>query len=54
MNDLAASAAKAAPPLSATVATLLGYGLQDWLVVITILYTILQAVFLIYDKLFRK
>jgi hypothetical protein len=54
MNDLAASAAKAAPPLSATVATLLGYGLQDWLVVITILYTILQTVFLIYDKLFRK
>lgn len=54
MNDLAASAAKAAPPLSATVATLLGYGLQDWLVVITIIYTILQTVFLIYDKCFRK
>lgn len=54
MNDLAASAAKAAPPLSATVATLLGYGLQDWLVLSTIVYTILQTVFLIYDKLFRK
>jgi hypothetical protein len=54
MNDLAASAAKVAPPLSATVATLLGYGLQDWLVVITIVYTILQTVFLVYEKLFRK
>jgi disulfide bond formation protein DsbB len=54
MNDLAASAVKAAPPISATVATLLGYGMQDWLVIITIIYTILQTVFLIYEKAFKK
>jgi hypothetical protein len=54
MNDLAASAAKVMPPVSISVATLLGLGLSDWLLVATIIYTVLQTIFLIRDKVFRK
>jgi hypothetical protein len=54
MNDLAASAAKAGPPIVMSAAALLGLSLSDWVLVVTIVYTVLQTIFLIRDKVFRK
>jgi hypothetical protein len=51
-NDIVASAVKVAPPVSVTGATLLGYPIADWALWATLLYTLLQIVFLLKDKLF--
>lgn len=41
---LAQDAGKASPPTAAVVAYLAGYTLADWLVVVTIAYTVLMFV----------
>lgn len=53
-SDLASSAAKTTPPVSAVIATFMGVPLADWVLVATLVYTCLQIVFLLRDKLFRR
>ena len=43
-NGLTMAAAKASPPLIVTGMTLAGIQLQDWLVMVTILYTVIQII----------
>lgn len=38
---------KAAPPLAVTGATAVGWGLQDWVLIATLIYTLLQIALLI-------
>lgn len=49
-----ADALKATPPVVITGMTLFGYPLQDWVLVATLIYTLLQIVFVIRDKVFRN
>lgn len=51
-KDVIASAAKAAPPVSIVGMHFLGYGISDWLIAVTLVYTILQVIVLIRDKIF--
>lgn len=53
-NDIVASAVKTAPPISVTGATLLGYPVAEWALWATLVYTVLQILFLLRDKLFRR
>jgi len=53
-NDVVASAAKASIPISVVGVHLVGYTLADWVLIFTLIYTVLQTVFLIRDKLFRR
>ena len=53
-NDIAASAAKSTPPISAVIANFLGVPLADWVLIATLVYTILQIAFLLRDKLFHR
>lgn len=52
-HDTLAEASKAAPPVTVGGLTLVGVPLSDWLIIATLLYTVLQIVFLIRDKLYR-
>ncbi|MPW16894.1 MULTISPECIES: hypothetical protein [Paraburkholderia] len=53
-SDVAASAAKSALPVSVAGMHWMGFQLSDWVMVTTILYTILQIIFLLKDRLFTK
>lgn len=53
-HDIIASAVKAAPPISVVSAHVMGVNLPTVLTVLTILYTSLQIIFLLRDKLFPK
>lgn len=53
-SDVVNSAVKAAPPVGVTAATLLGLQLSDWVMIATLVYTVLQMIFLLRDKLFGK
>jgi hypothetical protein len=53
-KDVVASAIKAAPPVSVVGMHFLGYGLAEWLVAVTLVYTILQVVVLLRDKVFSS
>jgi len=46
-SEYIAAATKASPPLAVTAATLGGMSLQDWVLIATLLYTLLQIVLLI-------
>lgn len=52
-HDTLAEASKAAPPVTVGGLTLVGVPLSDWLIIATLVYTVLQIVFLIRDKLYR-
>lgn len=41
---------KASPPISVTAMTLVGVSLQDWVIILTLVYTVLQIAFLLYGK----
>lgn len=41
------AAAKATPPIGVAGMVIMGYPIQDWLVAVTLLYTILQIILLI-------
>jgi len=51
-KDVVVSAVKAAPPVSMVGMHFLGYGIADWLIAVTLVYTILQVVVLLRDKIF--
>ena len=43
--------AKVAPPVVATGMTVAGYPLSDWLILLTIIYTVLQTIVLVRREL---
>lgn len=49
-SDIAASAVKSLPPVSVASATLLGYPMADWVMFLTIVYTVLQIFAIVRDK----
>lgn len=54
-TTVAAEAAKAAPPVAVSVAnTVFGLSLSDFLIAITIIYTVLQIYVLVMDRIIRK
>lgn len=53
-NDVAASAVKSTPPVSAVIATFIGVPLADWVLFATLVYTGLQIFVLVRDKFFRR
>ena len=44
-------AVRASPPVAVTGLQLGGVGLSDWLILLTIVYTVLQIGFLVYDRI---
>lgn len=48
-----AEISKATPPIAVGGLTLFGVGLSDWVLILTLIYTILQIGFLIRDKVWR-
>jgi hypothetical protein len=49
-HDLAAEAVKASPPLTVVGLSVAGVGLQDWVLLLTLIYTIIQIYLLVRDK----
>jgi hypothetical protein len=45
---------KASPPVAVTGISLAGVSLNEWVLIATLLYTILQISFLLYGKLIKK
>lgn len=52
-HDILAEGAKAAPTLAIGGLTLLGVGLADWVLIVTLIYTVAQLFFLLRDKWYR-
>lgn len=48
--EIVTEAARAAPAVTVTGLTLFGVSLADWVLILTLLYTVLQMFFLIRDK----
>lgn len=53
-TDTVVEATKAIPPLVVGGITLLGVGLSDWVLFLTIIYTAFQLYFLLRDKWWRQ
>lgn len=53
-SDLITEAAKAAPTVTVGGLTLFGVVLSDWVMILTIVYTLLQLFFLLRDKWWNK
>jgi hypothetical protein len=53
-QELAIEASKASPPVTVGSLAICGVPLPDILVVVTLLYTVLQAYFLLRDKWWRQ
>lgn len=45
---------RAAPPLSISTLSILGVPLQDWVIILTFVYTAFQLYFLLRDKWWRQ
>lgn len=52
-KELAASAVKATPPITITGLSLAGFTMQDWVLTATLIYTVLQILILVRDKVLR-
>ena len=52
-SDIVTEVAKAAPALTVGGLTLFGVGLADWVLLATLVYTVLQVGFLLRDKMYR-
>lgn len=52
-HDLVTEATKAAPVITVGSLTLFGVGLSDWVLLCTLVYTVMQIYFLIRDKWYR-
>ena len=52
-SDIVTEVAKAAPALTVGGLTLFGVGLADWVLIVTLVYTLLQVGFLLRDKMYR-
>ncbi|SKB61995.1 hypothetical protein [Sphingopyxis flava] len=53
ISEYASAATKSALPVGVSGAAALGFSLQDWVFIVTIIYTVLQIGVLIY-KFFKK
>ena len=53
-GDVAIAGVKITPPLAVTGAAVLDISLQDWVLIATLAYTVLQIGLLIYDRLKRR
>ena len=49
-KDIAASGVKAIPPITVTGLSLSGVTLQEWVLIATLVYTVLQILILVRDK----
>lgn len=47
-------AAKAIPPVTVGITTILGFTLSDWVLLLTIVYTGLQIFFLVRDRIRKR
>ena len=52
-HEILTEAIKASPALAVGGLTLFGIGLADWVLILTIIYTLLQLFFLLRDKWYR-
>lgn len=53
--SITTAVAKAAPPVAVTSANfILGFTLNDWVAIATLIYIVLQAFFLVKDRLRKK
>ena len=53
-SDIVTEAAKAAPTVTVGGLTLFGVVLSDWVMILTIIYTLFQLFFLLRDKWWNK
>lgn len=53
-NEIAGEITKAAPPVSVAGLGLAGVSLNEWVLIATLIYTILQIVWFVYSKFIRK
>jgi disulfide bond formation protein DsbB len=51
-TELAVEAVRISPPVAVTGLSLYGISLQDWVLVATLVYTVVSLVFLIRDKIY--
>jgi hypothetical protein len=52
-TELAVEAVRISPPVAVTGLSLYGVSLQDWVLVVTLIYTALSLIFLIRDMVYR-
>lgn len=52
-HELSLELTKATPTITVGGLTLFGVGLADWVLILTIIYTLLQLFFLLRDKWYR-
>ena len=52
-SEIVTEAAKAAPAITVGGLTLFGVGLADWVLLLTLVYTVLQITFLLRDKWYK-
>lgn len=52
-TELAASAAKVAPPVITTGLHIFGVPVAEWVMALTLVYTVLQIIILLRDKVFH-
>lgn len=53
-ESLTTAAAKATPPIAATGMQMMGYGLADWVLLATLIYTLLQIAILVHGWFKRR
>ena len=53
-HEMVSEALKSSPPVTVVSLALGGITLQDWVLIATLIYTLLQIGWLIYSKMLRK
>lgn len=53
-SELASAAGKASPPIAVASAAFAGYALQDWVMILTIVYTSIQIFLLVFRAIKGK
>lgn len=53
-NEYAGEITRAAPAVTVSGASLLGFSLNEWVLIATLIYTLLQMGWFIYSKFIRK
>lgn len=53
LPDSLVEVTKAVPPVAVTGVSLAGIGLSDWVLISTLIYTVMQASWFVWDKLIR-
>lgn len=52
-NEVATEVTRALPSLTVGGLTLFGVGLADWVLIVTLIYTVLQVYFLLRDRWYK-